>query len=68
MVRLQLQQMGRMGWVAGYIWGRYTCRWKSSGNIHRCLIPAALSGVGTPVDGRPVATLIDTLYQKLSLG
>ena len=68
MVRLQLQQMGRMGWVARYIWGRYTCRWKSSGNIHRCLIPEALSGVATPVDGRPAATLIDTLYQQLSLG
>lgn len=27
-----------------------------------------ISGVGTPVDGSPVATFIDALYQKLSLG
>ena len=64
MVRLHLQQMGRMGWVAGYIWGRYTYQRKSSGNIHRCLIPAALSGVGTPIDGRSVTVFIDVLYQK----
>lgn len=67
MVRLHLQQMGRMGWVAGYIWGRPPSM-EVSGNIHRCLIPAALSAVGTPVDGRPVATLMNTLYQQLSLG
>jgi len=56
-----------MPYTSSSLWGRYTCRWEASGNVDRHLIPEALSGVGTPIDGRWVTMFIAALYQ-LSLG